>query len=75
MSMFKDDSEFPIKGWWGKFKLEGPNELLQIALDCGIGARNSLCWGCLTKNINNKEMRQSQNESDSDDLRNEHSDK
>ena len=81
VSMFKDDSEFPIKGWWGKFKLEGANELLQIALDCGIGARNSLCWGCLTKeeyiniNNNNKESRQSQNESDSDNLRNEHSDK
>ncbi|MBQ7594476.1 MAG: CRISPR-associated endoribonuclease Cas6 [Synergistaceae bacterium] len=45
----KKNGIFPIKGWWGKFRLEGPLELLQIALDCGLGAKNSSGWGCVTK--------------------------
>ena len=31
------------------FRLEGPQELLQIALDCGLGAKNSAGWGCVTR--------------------------
>ncbi len=49
MARFNADSPFPIKGWSGRFRLEGPRELLQIALDCGIGAKNSGGWGCVTK--------------------------
>lgn len=36
-----------VTGWWGNFKLEGPQELLQLALDAGIGHKNSTGWGCL----------------------------
>ena len=46
---FNADSSFFIKGWSGRFFLRGPQELLQIALDCGIGAKNSAGWGCVTK--------------------------
>lgn len=49
MARFNADSSFPIKGWTGCFRLEGPGELLQVALDCGIGAKNSAGWGCVTK--------------------------
>lgn len=40
---------FPIKGWWGNFRIEGNMELLQIALDCGLGSKNSSGWGCVSK--------------------------
>ena len=49
VSMYDRDSKFPIKGWWGRFRLEGDEELLQTALDCGLGAKNSGGWGCITK--------------------------
>ena len=49
VSMFDRESSFPVKGWWGKFKLEGSKELLQVALDCGLGAKSSSGWGCITK--------------------------
>ena len=49
IARFNADSPFPIKGWSGRFCLEGPRELLQVALDCGIGAKNSAGWGCVTK--------------------------
>ena len=49
VARFNADSPFPIKGWSGRFRLEGPRELLQVALDCGIGAKNSAGWGCVTK--------------------------
>ena len=45
--LFKEDNSFPIKGWEGRFKLKGPKELLQVALDCGLGAKNSLGFGCI----------------------------
>lgn len=48
VSMFEKGGLFPVKGWWGKFKLKGDKELLQIALDCGLGAKNSSGWGCIT---------------------------
>lgn len=48
VSMFEKGGLFPIKGWWGKFKLEGSRELLQTAIDCGIGSKNSSGWGCIT---------------------------
>ena len=46
---FREDSSFPIKGWMGRFLLEGPEELLQVALDCGLGAKNSSGWGCVAR--------------------------
>lgn len=49
LSRFKEKASFPVVGWSGKFLLEGPKELLQIALDSGIGSKNSGGWGCLTK--------------------------
>lgn len=49
IATFSPESQFPIKGWSGRFLLEGPTELLQIALDCGLGAKNSSGWGCVTK--------------------------
>ena len=49
ISLFESESSFPIKGWWGKFRLEGPRELLQVALDCGLGAKNSSGWGCISE--------------------------
>ncbi len=49
ISFFDPGSGFPVKGWWGRFRLQGPKELLQIALDCGLGAKNSTGWGCIVK--------------------------
>ena len=49
IARFSSEVSFPIKGWFGRFRLKGPKELLQIALDCGIGAKNSAGWGCVTK--------------------------
>lgn len=47
-ALFKFDDPRPIKGWWGDFMLKGPKELLSVALDAGIGAKNSAGWGCVT---------------------------
>ena len=49
VAMFSPSVSFPIKGWSGRFRLTGPRELLQIALDCGLGAKNSSGWGCVEK--------------------------
>ena len=46
-AMFRPKDTVPIVGWWGKYRLEGPDVLLQLALDAGIGAKNSGGWGCL----------------------------
>lgn len=48
VAKFSESSGFPIKGWDGAFTLTGPQALLQIALDCGIGAKNSGGFGCIT---------------------------
>ena len=34
-----------IEGWVGRFKLEGPPQLLQLALEAGLGAKNSQGFG------------------------------
>jgi CRISPR-associated endoribonuclease Cas6 len=47
-ALFKPDDPRPIKGWWGDFVLKGPKELLSVALDAGIGVKNSAGWGCVT---------------------------
>lgn len=47
-SFLRPDDPRPVKGWWGNFVLKGPKELLKIALDAGIGAKNSSGWGCVT---------------------------
>lgn len=47
VALFRPDDPRPIKGWWGRFRLQGPKELLQIALDCGLGAKNSAGFGCV----------------------------
>lgn len=46
---FSKKNNFTIKGWRGRFQLNGPEELLQTALDCGVGIKNSSGWGCITK--------------------------
>ncbi|KHE90832.1 MAG: hypothetical protein K8F52_04850 [Candidatus Scalindua rubra] len=38
-----------IKGWTGHFRLEGKPELLQFALDTGLGSRNSAGFGFIEK--------------------------
>jgi len=48
LALFKPDDPRPIKGWWGRFVLRGPKDLLSVALDAGIGAKNSSGWGCVT---------------------------
>ena len=48
VSMFEKGGLFPVKGWWGKFSLEGNSEILQTAIDCGLGSKNSSGWGCIT---------------------------
>ncbi|NPV74510.1 MAG: CRISPR-associated endoribonuclease Cas6 [Pelotomaculum sp.] len=35
-----------IKGWLGEYYLNGDPELLQVALDAGLGAKNSQGYGC-----------------------------
>lgn len=47
IARFSPDTPFPIKGWSGRFRLDGPRELLQMALDAGLGAKNSSGWGCV----------------------------
>ena len=44
---FSPRDTFLIKGWEGTLLLEGPTELLQLALDAGLGAKNSSGWGCV----------------------------
>ncbi len=36
-----------IKGYSGRLMLQGPIPLLQLAVDCGIGGKNSQGFGCL----------------------------
>jgi len=36
-----------IKGYMGKLSLNGPNPLIQIALDAGLGSKNSQGFGCM----------------------------
>ena len=38
---------FLIKGATGKFKLKGDKKLLQLALDVGLGSKNSQGFGCV----------------------------
>ena len=47
VAKFDEKSNFPIKGWEGEFLLKGPIPLLQVAVDCGLGAKNSGGWGCV----------------------------
>jgi CRISPR-associated endoribonuclease Cas6 len=47
VARFDDASAFPIKGWEGRFILNGPSCLLQVGLNCGLGAKNSSGWGCI----------------------------
>ncbi len=37
---------FVIKGWMGRYRLSGNPELLRLAYDAGIGAKNSQGFGC-----------------------------
>jgi len=37
---------FTIKGWMGKYLIKGAKDLLLLAYDSGIGAKNSLGFGC-----------------------------
>lgn len=35
-----------VKGWMGEYELRGSPDLLQVALDAGLGAKNSQGYGC-----------------------------
>lgn len=35
-----------VKGWMGDYELHGSPDLLQVALDAGLGAKNSQGYGC-----------------------------
>jgi CRISPR-associated endoribonuclease Cas6 len=37
---------FIIKGWLGKYEIKGNTALLQMALDAGLGSKNSQGYGC-----------------------------
>jgi len=52
---FSSNDNRPIKGWSGRFKLCGPKALLQVALDAGLGAKNSAGFGCIDLVLNKKE--------------------
>jgi CRISPR-associated endoribonuclease Cas6 len=39
--------DFIIKGYTGKLSLEGPRSLLQMAVDAGLGSKNSQGFGCV----------------------------
>ncbi|NMB34809.1 MAG: CRISPR-associated endoribonuclease Cas6 [Firmicutes bacterium] len=39
---------FVIKGWMGDYELQGDPGLLQVALNAGLGAKNSQGYGCCT---------------------------
>ncbi|EFC90522.1 CRISPR-associated protein Cas6 [Dethiosulfovibrio peptidovorans DSM 11002] len=47
VGLFRPKDTVPIVGYWGRYRLEGPQELLQLAVDAGIGAKNPGGWGCL----------------------------
>lgn len=47
ISKFSAGSLLPIKGWGEKFELSGSKELLQIGVDCGLGAKNDGGFGCI----------------------------
>ena len=47
VATFKANSTFPLKGWSGIFEMSGPKELLQVGIDCGLGAKNSSGFGCV----------------------------
>ncbi|MDK2888116.1 MAG: CRISPR-associated endoribonuclease Cas6 [Thermoanaerobacter sp.] len=38
--------ETVIKGWMGEYELSGDPDLLQLALDTGLGSKNSQGYGC-----------------------------
>ena len=62
VALFKPDTSCPIKGWAGSFRLEGPEELLQVALNCGLGAKNSSGWGCVAPAASAREYGKGANE-------------
>lgn len=44
-----------VKGYTCRLKLSGPRELLQIALDAGLGGKGSQGYGCVEKVVRRKE--------------------
>lgn len=42
-------SGFQIRAWKGRFRLYGSVEMLELALMSGIGARNSIGFGCIVQ--------------------------
>ncbi len=42
-----------IEGWVGRFRLEGPPELLRLALEAGLGAKNSQGFGYVEEVVAN----------------------
>jgi len=39
--------DFLIKGYSGKYKIRGDKRLLELALDAGVGSKNSQGFGCI----------------------------
>lgn len=39
--------DFVVKGYTCKFNLAGPRQLLQLAIDSGVGSKNSQGFGCI----------------------------
>ncbi len=40
-----------VKAWSGLYKIEGSDELMRIAFDCGLGAKNSQGFGMIEKYV------------------------
>jgi len=43
-----------IVGWEGLFRIEGEGEILKVALESGLGAKNSAGFGCIISKRNDK---------------------
>lgn len=47
IDFFRMSNRYPLKGWNGVFRLKGPKALLQKAVDCDLGSKNSAGFGCV----------------------------
>lgn len=54
-----------IKAWEGTFRLLGPQELVELAYDTGLGAKNSQGFGCFELLKDRTSQAKGQNSQDS----------
>lgn len=47
VALYKRAQSLPIKGWWGRWILSAPMELLETALGAGLGSRCGVGFGCI----------------------------